>query len=424
MKYDFFWDVGYDDYAIKCVKLGEDISTKWLVVGGGLSGLFAALELFEKGEQDIVIVEGFECGRGTTGASTGFVMPDTETGYAGLVSHFGERGGTWLWNYVKEGCDIIWDTAQRLGLKTDIEEQTSLYVGVKGKEKDIEEEQEYLSKIDKELEVYDQSGLSNIVGNTGIHNAISYGGTYAMDPLLYAHELKRYLLENGVTIYEHTTIDKVEDQTAYTKDHKIFFDKAIVTVNKPKANVTKLANRVYGVQSSASVSRILTKEEITNLFPDGVRKMVYDSRDFYLYFRLTRDNRIILGQDSMSTLLLPKASKNTAPVLAAQKELSRLFNVPKDLEYEYYWSEIIDGTYDLVPLISRSGNIIYSGGNVGLPWASRTGVESARVAMGGNIPRELSVNRVPYTMLGENSYAKMAQYVLYYQLAKWNKNII
>jgi glycine/D-amino acid oxidase-like deaminating enzyme len=423
MKYSFWWDTGYDEYKQIQSKLDTDITCNWLVVGGGLSGLHAALTLVEQNQTDIVLIESFECGRGTTGASTGFVMPDAETSLSDLVSHFGKKSGEYLWNFVQEGCDLIYNTSQDNKLNTDIEKQDTYYIALAGKEKDIQEEYNSLQAAKKTSTIFTQPELQTKLGSDHIMSAVSYPNTYAMNPLVYAHELKLWLIKKGVTIYEYTTASEILNTYATANEHTIKFTKSIVTINKPRRETSLLSNKISGVQSSACVSRMLTKDELTKVFPDAAKKMVYDSRDFYLYWRLTSDNRIILGQDSLLTLLSPNASKNKLPVQQAIKQLYDLIPSLNGLEFEYYWSEIIDGTYDLIPLIYTSGNVTYSGGNVGLPWAARTGKETVLVALGlTSINFLLSKKRVPYSMLGQNKYIKLAQYAIAYELSQYIPN--
>lgn len=416
MDYYFWWDQGYDKYQSIQPRLEKSIQCQWCIVGGGLSGLHAALELVNQGEKDIVLIDQFECGRGTTGASTGFVMPDAEEGLAELIHSFGDEQGLWLWDYVQQGCDLIATTGNKLG--ADIEMEDTLYIALQGKERDIEEEFSALQKTDRQVNLLQGKELDAALSAYKVTQAIQYGKTCAINPLHYAHFLKMHLLKKGVTVFEYTSADIVAPGKITTKLGTIHAKNIIVTVNKPQESITPLAKKIGGVQSSAAVSRPLSKREVLDIFPDNQRKMVYDSRDFYLYWRLTSDDRIILGKDSILTLLSPYASKRLAPVTQAIKSFRYHFPDLAHVEFEHYWSEIIDGSFDLIPIIHREGMVTYSGGNVGLPWAARTGQESALVALGAKIRDILSTKRSPYQMYGSNPFIKMAQYAAYYQISK------
>jgi glycine/D-amino acid oxidase-like deaminating enzyme len=58
------------------------------VVGGGYTGLWAAIELAERGSADVVLLEAERCGSQASGKNGG-VVHGYWTGLAGLVSAFG-----------------------------------------------------------------------------------------------------------------------------------------------------------------------------------------------------------------------------------------------------------------------------------------------------------------------------------------------
>ena len=420
MEYYFWWDKGYDEYKVIQPTLEKDISCKFLVVGGGISGLHAALELTNQGVKNIVLIEKWECGRGTTGASTGFLMPGEEAMLTDLLEHYGKVDGQYLWNFVQRGVDLMASTAKENQLDVDLREQPNVSIATsQTQSKTIQEEHKALTEAGFQPEKWDQTQIASHLGTTLVQSATMYGNTYGINPLKYAHALKLLLIQKGVKIFENTVLESISQTEAIANTKKITFEHAIVAINKPSPTLSSVGDKVAGAQSSAVVSEVLNQEQITSLFPDGQSYMVWDTAEFYLYFRLTADNRIIMGKDNILTLLSPTASQNTIPANAAINNFKKLFPQLLSLEFPYYWSEIIDGTYDLIPLIKTEGNIVSSGGNVGLPWASNIGALSALVCLGKTeIPAIFSVSRVPSTLHFQNKYLRMAEYSLYFGLAE------
>jgi flavin-dependent dehydrogenase len=58
------------------------------IVGGGIAGLHAALNLAERG-LDVAVIERDFCGAGASGRSSGFLTPDSELELQQLVRRFG-----------------------------------------------------------------------------------------------------------------------------------------------------------------------------------------------------------------------------------------------------------------------------------------------------------------------------------------------
>lgn len=59
--------------------LEKDISTEYLVIGGGVAGLHAAQALLAR-KCKVVLLEKSICGGGMSGRSGGFLTPDSELG--------------------------------------------------------------------------------------------------------------------------------------------------------------------------------------------------------------------------------------------------------------------------------------------------------------------------------------------------------
>src|SRR5258706_15712028 len=76
------------------------------IVGGGLAGLTAALELWRRGRQ-VTILEGNRIAWGASGRNGGFVSP----GYACSQTKIARKGGTdqgkTLYRLLREGVDIV-----------------------------------------------------------------------------------------------------------------------------------------------------------------------------------------------------------------------------------------------------------------------------------------------------------------------------
>ena len=121
------------------------------------------------------------------------------------------------------------------------------------------------------------------------------------------------------------------------------------------------------------------------LFPSGEQMQCWDSKLVYTYFRLTADNRLLLGGGTPITTYLKDAFNNPRIIRKIINEFLEHFPELKTLSFMQFWPGQIDATRDLLPTIARPpGNRISdsSSAAVGIPWATFTGSFTARNILG------------------------------------------
>jgi gamma-glutamylputrescine oxidase len=90
-------------------------------------------------------------------------------------------------------------------------------------------------------------------------------------------------------------MERLEDHTAYTHAGSVTADHIIVAIDKMSPSISPLAHEAFHAQTFLSVTEPLTDRELRVLFPSGEQMQCWDSKLVYSYFRLTGDNRLLLG---------------------------------------------------------------------------------------------------------------------------------
>src|SRR5215470_10600419 len=111
-------------------------------------------------------------------------------------------------------------------------------------------------------------------------------------------------------IYESTAMKSLEDHTARTHAGSITADHIIIAVDKLSNSISPLADEAFHAQTFLSVTEPLSDRELKILFPSGEQMQCWDSKLVYSYFRLTADNRLLLGGGSALTTFLKDAYNN------------------------------------------------------------------------------------------------------------------
>jgi len=133
------------------------------------------------------------------------------------------------------------------------------------------------------------------------------------------------------------------------------------------------------------VTEPLTDSELKILFPAGEQMQCWDSKLVYSYFRLTGDNRLLLGGGTPITTYLKDAYNNPGVIRRVIADFRDHFPQLKNLSFIQFWPGQIDMTRDLLPVIARPPGHPYVRfilGCVGIPWATFCGSFAARSVLG------------------------------------------
>lgn len=362
--------------------LSADIKADIVIVGAGMAGLSAALRLSELGNR-VVLLDRNICGGSTTGKSAGFLTPDSELELSQILRRFGSEGAHHLWQVPENGITLIRDTVKEHGIECDLLTQDSLFLANDASGTDeVHEEAEARRQLQYPLTEYSAAEVAKVIGSTEYKGGVRYPGCYGIDALRYSQGVKRVLLERGVRIFESTEANAIDGHTVRTHGGSVTADQIIVCSDKLTKAFSPYAENVFHAETFLSISAPLTDREVAALFP-GDPLQCWDTDVVYSYWRLTGDQRLLLGGGSMLTTYVRNAV--TSPRVAERviRKFHKKFPALAKVEFIQYWPGLIDMTRDLFPTVLRDAQapwVQYVLGCVGLPWAAFCGDFAARHA--------------------------------------------
>jgi gamma-glutamylputrescine oxidase len=369
-----------------CPPLTKAIKCDVLIVGGGFSGVSAAAQFLRKG-LSVVLIDKNIVGGSSSGRSAGFLTPDSELELHQLVRRYGTKAAAEIWEAPCRGIDRLVSTIKQFDIECGLIKQDSLFLGIgeSGKEAVASERECRESVGFTDQRTYDASQLKSILGATEYSAGIRYGGTYGVNPLLCLQGIKDLLIEHGMQVFESTEMDRLEDHTAYTHAGSVTADNIIIAVDKLNHSISPLAHEAFHAQTFMSVTEPLSDKELRILFPSGEQMQCWDSKLVYTYFRLTADNRLLLGGGTPITTFLKDAYNNPGIVKRIIKDFRSHFPELDDLSFMQFWPGQIDVTRDLLPVIARPPGLEHVRiilGCVGIPWATFCGSFAAKNVLG------------------------------------------
>ena len=367
-----------------CPPLTRDLNCDVLVIGGGMSGVMAAAEFIGSG-RSVILLEKNILGGSSTGRSAGFLTPDSELELSQLMRRYGIAGAKELWEVPCRGIDAIVANVKKYGLDCDLIRQDSLFLGIGASGKtDVEEEVRSRQTLGFPTTHYTEEQLRQVFHAEGYTGAVRYPDTYGINALLYAQGMKEVLLKNGIRVFESTEVRGIDDHTARAHAGTVTADAIIVAIDKMPHAFNPVADEVFHAQTFLSISEPLSDAEVKAVFP-GDHFQCWDSTLVYTYFRLTGDQRMLLGGGTALTTFLRHAYTSPHVIDGVIAGFHSHFPALSHLRFIQYWPGLIDATRDLLPVVVRPPgceHLHFILGVVGLPWASFSGSFAAKNVLG------------------------------------------
>lgn len=355
--------------------LAADVKADVVVVGAGMAGLSAALRLSESGH-DIVVIDRNICGGSTTGKSAGFLTPDSELELSQILRRFGTVGARHLWDVPVQGVALITSTVRKHAIACDLQSQDSLFLANdKSGADDVREEVAARQRLGYPVTEYTAAEVANVVGADQFHAGVRYSGTYGIDALRYSQGVKRVLLDRGVRIFESTEAHAIDGHTVRTHGGSVTADQIVVCADGLSPGFCQYARKISPAETYLTISAPLTDRDVKTLFP-GDLLQCWDSDLIYSYWRLTGDQRILLGGGSVFSTYVRNADTSPRVAKHVVQKFRRKFPALAEVEFLQYWPGLIDTTRDLFPTIVRDPQspwVQFVLGCVGLPWAAFCG---------------------------------------------------
>ena len=363
-----------------CKPLTKPLIVDVVVVGGGMTGLSAAQSFHKKGLSVVLLEKNF-CGAGASGKSSGFITPDSEYSLHNLLNVYGPDQGTNLWNFAVSGVNTIKNNIKKYNLDCDYQPQDTLVIATSDAtfKNQITPEHEARLKLHFKSTLYPKEKLPTVIGSTNYYGGVRYADTFGISAYRYCQEMKKVLQNEGVHIYEETPVTAITTQGVTTPHASVITDRVVVCIDRFLPELGKLTHEVYHVQTFLMMSAPLSNEQIAKIFPE-TNMMVWDTDLIYNYFRVTGDNRLMLGgAQLLSTYAQQEHHNNQAIVKKLTTYFKKTFpTLP--IEFAYIWPGLLGITKDIIPIAGPDidlPHVYYISGAAGLPWATALGVYSA-----------------------------------------------
>ncbi|WP_353953131.1 FAD-dependent oxidoreductase [Knoellia sp. S7-12] len=281
--------------------LVSDTTADLVVVGGGYTGLWAALQAKEDNPaRDVVLLEGHTIGWAASGRNGGFCAASLTHGEANALDRFGDEFDT-LQAMGRANLDGIEDTLVRHGIDAEFERTGELDFAVEPWQvDDLRELVETVNRHGGSMAFLDQDkARAHVDSPTYLAAMHDPDGVAMVHPAKLAWGLRRACLDLGVRIHEHTRVTALDNDGPGVRvrtDHgSVRAAKAVLGTNVFSGQLLRrLDHYVIPVYDYTLVTEPLSPDQLASIGWQG-RHGLADSANQFHYYRLTADNRILWG---------------------------------------------------------------------------------------------------------------------------------
>ncbi|NNL75222.1 MAG: FAD-dependent oxidoreductase [Desulfobacterales bacterium] len=357
------------------VPLRGDINVDVAIIGGGFTGLSSAYHI-KKAEPNlrVALLESQVIGFGASGRNGGFNMTLFGLTLQITAFRFSKVKAKEAHQYMVRAVDYLRDLVNDLNIDCDYEHPGFLRVATSEK---------YKKRILHEMKLAHELGLEGIewLEKDQIQEQVQspmYLGAWweprcgILNPAKLAWGWAEVIKPMGVEIYENTPVAEIVREkgrvSLNTPNGRIRANKVVMATNAWSHFFKDLKSKQIPVWTHIVMTEPL-KEEHFNEIGWQNRQGIEDARNLVHYYRLTADNRLVMGGRDVSLSYGNDMEMDLNPVTfdGLKNDVRELFPVLKDIQFTHEWGGPVSVPLDMAPAIGYAGdkNVVYSLGTVG-----------------------------------------------------------
>jgi glycine/D-amino acid oxidase-like deaminating enzyme len=353
-------------------------STDVAVVGAGFTGLSAARTLAKRGVQ-VAVLEAETLGWGASSRNGGMVLTGMKLPVPTLITRYGRETVRRMYAASLASTDCVEQIVREENIECNFARCGHLEVACKQSHFAGYEESAALIKqeFNHTLRIIPKGELCAEIGSD-----IYYGGlvdevSAGLNPARYVAGLAHAARRAGARLYDHTRVEAIEQQIANgARSFRIRTSRGTLA-----AREVVLASGAYTTDVTPSLRRkvipIGSYIIATEVLPDGLahelsprNRMIYDSKHFLYYYRLTPDRRMLFGGRAAFFPENENTVRRSAEIL--RRGMIEVYPQLRDTKVEFVWGGTLDFAFDVMPHAGRLDEMYYAVGFAGHGVAAAT----------------------------------------------------
>lgn len=342
-----------------------------VVIGAGFTGLSAARTLAKRGAK-ITVLESETIGWGASSRNGGMVLTGMKLGIHQLISMYGPERTRRMYAASLASIDCVEQIVKEEGIECDFARCGHLEVACKQKHFDNYQRQADLIEVEfnHKLRVVQKNELSAEIGSSVYYGGMVDDVSAGCNPARYVAGLARSAMKAGADIFEHARVESVQRDSrqgepgwkVVTSSGSLWAHEVFVgTSGYTGAATPALRKKLIPIGSFIITTEVLPSALATELSPRN--RMIYDSKNFLHYYRLTSDRRMLFGGRAAFFPENTQTIRRSGEIL--RRGMVEVYPQLRDARIEYVWGGTLDFAFDIMPHAGRLDGMYYALGYAG-----------------------------------------------------------
>ena len=349
-----------------------------VVVGAGFCGLSAARTLAKRGV-NVAVLEAETFGWGASARNGGMVLTGMKLPAPTLIKRYGREVVRKMYAASLETIDCVEQIVREENIDCSFSRCGHLEVACKQSHFDGYEESVALiqREFNHELRIIPKSQLRSEIGSDIYFGGMVDETSAGLNPARYVTGLAQAAQRSGACLHDHTRVTSIQQETkngarkfrlqtsngAITSREVLLATGAYTTAATPA-----LRKKIIPIGSYIIATEVLPADLARELSPRN--RMIYDSKHFLYYYRLTPDNRMLFGGRAAFFPETESTVRQSAEIL--RRGMIGVYPQLRDAKIEFVWGGTLDFTLDVMPHAGKLDGMYFAAGFAGHGVAAAT----------------------------------------------------
>lgn len=340
-------------------RLDADAHADICVIGGGYTGLSAALHLAEAGSS-VILLEANRLGWGASGRNGGQLHTGQRQEVSTLEAWFGQERAKLLFDLAEEAKSTVKGLIARHTIDCDWHDGLIHAMHKPRYAATLARETEHLARHYglTDISVLGRDEVAAAIGTDVYHGGIRDGSAGHLHPLNFALGLARAAEAAGARLHEGTRVSAINDGPTFrvsTPTGTVTADNVVIACNGYLNGLdAETEARVMPIQNYILATEPLG-ERAAQLIPRW--EAVADSRFVVHYWRLSADGRLLFGGGETYSRTFPRDIK-----FFVRRYMLRIYPQLADAQIDYGWGGTLAVTMNRLPYMRRLRRGLYTSG--------------------------------------------------------------
>ena len=341
------------------------------VIGAGFTGLSAARTLAKKGVR-VVVLESETIGWGASSRNGGMVLTGLKLGVNKLISMYGREKTQQMYAASLASIDCVEQIVREE--KVDCNLARCGHLEVACKQAHFDDYARQVDVIEREfrhkLRIVPRSELHGEIGSNIYYGGMVDEASAGVNPSRYVAGLGAAAMRAGACVFEGTRVEKIERAAHQgTAGWKLSTSRGplwakdvfVGTSGYTSATTPGLQKKIIPIGSYIITTEVLSAALAQELSPRN--RMIYDSKNYLYYYRLTPDNRMLFGGRAAFFPESGDRIRKSAEIL--RRGMIEVYPQLRDSKVEFVWGGTLDFAFDIMPHAGEMDGLQYAVGYAG-----------------------------------------------------------